>query len=169
MESTLYLDMSLLGSPLVRLESPNPVENIAETRFFSLWIHTAVRAVENTPTASGDMPIHTVTIVKAGELAPGEDDGTDLFKSSRTGTRYEDYPDDEETVDVQAVRVIVNVAREVREAGNALFKEGSIEKAVKEYRSLFLSFSDGFRSLVLSLGSRIATVSRCASSSSRRH
>jgi len=93
-----------------------------------------VRAIENTPTASGDMPIHPVTIVKAGELAPGEDDGTDLFKSSKTGTRYEDYPDDEETVDVQAVRVIVSIAREVREAGNALFKEGAIEEAVKEYR-----------------------------------
>jgi len=93
-----------------------------------------VRAIENTPTASGDMPIQSVTIIKAGELAPGEDDGTDLFRSSKLSTTYEDFPDDEDQVDVQSVRAVVNIAREVREAGNTLFKEGSIEDAVKEYR-----------------------------------
>jgi len=93
-----------------------------------------VRAIENTPTASGDMPIQPVTIIKAGELAPGEDDGTDLFKSTKVGSAYEDYPDDEDSVDVQTVRVVVNIAREIREAGNTLFKEGSIEDAIMEYR-----------------------------------
>ena len=103
-------------------------------------IHATVRAIENTPTGSGDMPIQSVTIIKAGELSPGEDDGSDLFRSSELSTTYEDYPDDEETVDIQSVRAVVNIAREIREAGNTLFKEGSIEEAVKEYRSSLYCF-----------------------------
>ncbi|KAF8324019.1 40 kDa cyclophilin [Clavulina sp. PMI_390] len=94
-----------------------------------------VRAIENTPTLSGDLPVSECLISGAGELAPGEDDGANALKEVKTaGDKYEDYPDDEDKVDINDVSVIVTAAKEIREGGNGLFKEGKIEEALYQYK-----------------------------------
>lgn len=71
-------------------------------------------------------------------LLPGEDDGTDIFKGvSVTGDQYEDYPDDEDKIDVHKIDLCISAAKEIREFGNNLFKEGKYEEALKQYRSEF--------------------------------
>lgn len=96
----------------------------------------SVRAIENTPTLSGDLPVSECTITAAGELAPGEEDGTDVFKDIKTtGDKYEDYPDDEDKVDINNLEVVITAAKEIREGGNALFKAGKYDEALQQYKS----------------------------------
>lgn len=94
-----------------------------------------VRAIEHTPTLSGDLPVSPCTIISAGELQPGEDDGTDVFRDIKTlGDKYEDFPDDEDKVDINKLEVIVQAAKEIREGGNALFKGGRYSEALDQYK-----------------------------------
>lgn len=100
---------------------------------------SVVRAIEHTPTLSGDLPLHECKILSAGELAPGEDDGTDIFRDIKTlGDKYEDFPDDEDKADIGSVEVVVQAAKEIREGGNALFKAGKYADALDQYKSAFL-------------------------------
>lgn len=79
-------------------------------------------------------------ILKAGALLPGEDDGTNVFKDVRTlGDKYEDYPDDEDKIDVNNIDVLVEAAKDIREGGNALFKAGKFQEALTQYRSEYQS------------------------------
>lgn len=87
---------------------------------------------------SGDLPVSECKITAAGELAAGEDDGTDVFKDVKTtGDKYEDYPDDEDKVDINDLNVIIAAAKEIREGGNALFKTGKYDDALQQYKSTF--------------------------------
>ena len=53
--------------------------------------------------------------------------------------QYEDYPEDQDPVDGQDIgekpEVALKIAREVREVGNKLFKEGKYEDALHKYQS----------------------------------
>ncbi|KAF8336448.1 peptidyl-prolyl cis-trans isomerase [Cantharellus anzutake] len=96
---------------------------------------SVVRAMENTPTASGDAPILPVKIAKAGELKPDEDDGTVTYRNpDLPSSKYEDYPDDETSIDVQNVEAVINIAREIREDSNSLFKAGKYNEALDQYQ-----------------------------------
>lgn len=57
------------------------------------------------------------------------------------GDKYEDYPDDEDTIDINNVDVLVEAAKEIREGGNTLFKAGEFQEALTQYRSESFSFS----------------------------
>ena len=113
--------------------------------FSSIWPLNSclitVRAIENTPTAAGDAPILPVKIAKAGELKPGEDDGTALYRNpDLPGSKYEDYPDDEAGIDVNTLELATNAAREIREGGTSLFKEGKFNDAFDQYQSTWSYF-----------------------------
>ncbi|CAN6621766.1 peptidyl-prolyl cis-trans isomerase Cpr6p [Trichomonascus vanleenenianus] len=95
-----------------------------------------IRAVENTPTDSGDRPLEPAVIVDCGELDASEsipekaDDGT--------GDKYEDYPDDEEEA-VKSPESGLAAANEIKAIATKLFKEaaGDPEKkflALDKYR-----------------------------------
>ena len=98
---------------------------------------SVVRAVENTETSSGDAPVEPCVIADCGELAP--DDPTLTQPAAADGDVYEDYPEDQDPVDGQDIgekpEVALKIAREVREVGNKLFKEGKYEDALHKYQS----------------------------------
>ena len=97
----------------------------------------AVRAIENHPTSSGDVPTEPCTIAACGQLAPS--DPSLKTAASADGDPYEDYPEDQDALadgDVQEKpEVALRVAREIREVGNKLFKEGKAELALAKYQS----------------------------------
>ena len=101
-----------------------------------------MRAVENTETASGDVPVEACVIANCGQLAP--DDPALRESSTGDGDVYEDYPEDQDPVDGLDVgekpEVALRIAREVREVGNRLFKEGKFEDALHKYQSASNSF-----------------------------
>lgn len=96
-----------------------------------------VRAVENTPTSSGDVPTEPCTIVASGELDPSDPYLT-VSATSAEGDVYEDYPDDQDPIAEGDPRerpeVALKVARDVREVGNKLFKEAKAEEALGKYQ-----------------------------------
>jgi len=94
-----------------------------------------VRAIENTPTQSGDLPVLECTITTAGQLLPGEEDGTSVLKDIQTpGDKYEDYPEDEDKVDTNKIDVVINAAKDIREGGNVFFKAGKYDEALNQYK-----------------------------------
>ncbi|KAI0634595.1 peptidyl-prolyl cis-trans isomerase Cpr7 [Trametes polyzona] len=97
---------------------------------------SVVRAIENTETASGDVPVEPCIIADCGELPP--DDPSLAEPAAADGDVYEDYPEDQDPVDGQDVmesaEIALKIAREVREVGNKLFKEGKYEEALKKYQ-----------------------------------
>ena len=72
----------------------------------------SVRKVEQTPTGSGDTPISPCVITACGQLQPDDpslatsEGGADAF-----GDRYEDFPEDEERVEVSEPDVALQVDR----------------------------------------------------------
>ncbi|KAF8816328.1 hypothetical protein BYT27DRAFT_7184179 [Phlegmacium glaucopus] len=91
-----------------------------------------VRQIENFPTASGDVPTSPIIIADCGVLSPeelAEFDSTKGFKSDP----YEDYPVDEDK-DTENPEVALQIAKDVREYGNQLFKEGKAEDALQKYQ-----------------------------------
>lgn len=93
---------------------------------------SVVRAIENFPTSSGDVPTFPVTITDCGQLSP--DDPSLSIPAGGAGAEdpYEDYPEDDDR-DVQDPQVALKIAQEVRELGNKLFKEGKAEEALQKY------------------------------------
>jgi peptidyl-prolyl isomerase D len=91
-----------------------------------------VRAIENFPTASGDVPTSPINISACGVLSP--DDPSLVASETTVGDDYEDYPEDDDS-DVQNPEVALDIARKIRELGNKLFKDGQIELALKTYLS----------------------------------
>ena len=60
--------------------------------------------------------------------------------TSTDGDPFEDYPDDQDVLPDGDVKdkpeVALRVAREIREIGNKLFKEGKVEEALGKYQSM---------------------------------
>ncbi|KAI0672162.1 peptidyl-prolyl cis-trans isomerase Cpr7 [Trametes maxima] len=96
-----------------------------------------VRAIENTETASGDVPVEPCTIADCGELSPDDPSLVDAAAAT-DGDVYEDYPEDQDPVDGNDVlaspETALKIARDVREVGNKLFKEGKHEEALRKYQ-----------------------------------
>ncbi|PIL28839.1 hypothetical protein GSI_08884 [Ganoderma sinense ZZ0214-1] len=112
---------------------------------------SVVRAVENTETSSGDVPVEPCVIADCGQFSP--EDPSLSQPTAADGDVYEDYPEDQDPVEGQDVSqhppVALKIAREVREVGNRLFKEGQYEAALHKYQSAF-SFLSLFSRSVLS-------------------
>lgn len=97
---------------------------------------SVVRAVENSETSSGDVPVEPCVIMDCGQLAP--EDPALSQPTAADGDVYEDYPEDQDPVEGQDVSqappVALKIAKEVREVGNRLFKEGKYEDALHKYQ-----------------------------------
>ncbi|KAJ2919663.1 hypothetical protein MD484_g687, partial [Candolleomyces efflorescens] len=92
-----------------------------------------VRAIENNPTASGDVPLEPVEITDCGTLS--EDDPSlseSAVQEAEDGDPYEDYPEDEDR-NINEALICLEIAKAVREVGNRLFKEGKIDAAYQKY------------------------------------
>jgi len=96
-----------------------------------------VRQIENFPSASGDVPTSPIVIADCGVLSPEELAQFDSTRHSK-GDPYEDYPLDEDK-DTENPDVALQIAKDVREYGNQLFKEGKVEDALHKYQSGLLS------------------------------
>lgn len=93
-----------------------------------------VRQIENNPTATGDVPVQPVVIADCGALSA--DDPSLTRKESSDGDIYEDYPDDEDQ-ELGNPETVLQIAKVVREVGNALFKKGDFNGALQKYQSRF--------------------------------
>ncbi|KAI0074261.1 peptidyl-prolyl cis-trans isomerase Cpr7 [Panus rudis PR-1116 ss-1] len=98
---------------------------------------SVVRAIENHPTASGDVPTEPCTIADCGQLDPSDPSLKEVPKGA-DGDPYEDYPQDQDPLDPEGdvkdkPEACLRVARDVREVGNKLFKEGKIQEALTKY------------------------------------
>ncbi|KAF8581127.1 hypothetical protein K439DRAFT_1662453 [Ramaria rubella] len=91
-----------------------------------------VRQIERLPTSSGDVPNDAVVVTKSGVL-----DAADPFLTTSiapaNGDKYEDYPEDDDA-DVQNPDIALSIAKEIRELGNKLFKEGNARDALAKYQ-----------------------------------
>jgi peptidyl-prolyl isomerase D len=100
---------------------------------------SVVRQIENFPTSQGDAPTEPIVIADCGALDPSD---PSLSADATTGgDPYEDFPDDEERVDVHGnPELALEAAKKIRELGNALFKEGKTEAAYEKYQSTSIAF-----------------------------
>lgn len=99
-----------------------------------------VRAVENTPTSSGDVPNSPCTIAACGQLDPS-DPSLSASAAGADGDTYEDYPEDQDPITEgnpqERPEAALKIARDIREVGNKLFKEGKAEDALNKYQSAY--------------------------------
>ena len=103
--------------------------------FFELCVHflLPVRQIENYTTTSGDVPTAPIVIADCGVLSPEELAQLSTTKSDKVDP-YEDYPTDEDR-NTENPEVALQIAKDVREFGNQLFKEGKTEEALQKYQS----------------------------------
>lgn len=91
------------------------------------------------------MPTAPCVITDCGQLSP-DDPCLSESAAANDSDPYEDYPDDQDSVDGQNViekpEAALKVAREVREIGTKLFKEGKAEDALAKYQSRCLVLSE---------------------------
>lgn len=102
---------------------------------------SVVRAIENTPTDSGDKPNDEVVITDCGEFPldaplPRIDDGT--------GDTYEASIKDEPSIDINDPASVLKAITEIKEIGTKLFKEGKLELAYEKYRKAERYLKDYF-------------------------
>lgn len=88
-----------------------------------------VRTIENTETNEGDSPKQECTITDCGVLNQGDP----LVLDDGTGDRYEEYVEDEPTVDINKPETVFKAVSEIKDHGNKLFKEGKFDLALKKY------------------------------------
>jgi len=90
-----------------------------------------VRAIENYPTSSGDVPNQPIAIADCGLVAPGELEDS---QATKDGDAYEDYPEDEDRSTDDPAECL-RIARDVREVATRLFKEGKTTEALQKFES----------------------------------
>ncbi|KAJ7023453.1 peptidyl-prolyl cis-trans isomerase [Mycena alexandri] len=91
-----------------------------------------VRQIENSPTASGDVPIAAVVIADCGVLAADDPSLTEV-PAAADGDGHEDYPEDDDA-DVQDPAVALKIATELRAIATSLYKEGKTTLALAKYQ-----------------------------------
>jgi len=96
-----------------------------------------VRAIENHPTSTGDVPTSPIIITDCGVLSP-DDPSLKETAAGADGDPYEEYPDDEDR-NVQDPTIALDIAKAVREVGNKLFKEGKTADALQKYQKLYVT------------------------------
>ncbi|OBZ76033.1 Peptidyl-prolyl cis-trans isomerase D, partial [Grifola frondosa] len=97
-----------------------------------------VRKIENMPTSSGDVPVEPCVIAACGQLSADDPSLTEGVATAADGDPYEDYPEDQNLIDGEDVtdkpELALRIAREMRELGNKLFKEGKAADALEKYQ-----------------------------------
>lgn len=96
-----------------------------------------MRQIENYPTLEGDVPKDPVVIAECGILKPDDPSLTETAPAA-DGDPYEDYPEDDDH-DTQKPEVALEIAQNIREVANKLYKEGKIDLALQKYQSKTLS------------------------------
>ncbi|KZV98381.1 hypothetical protein EXIGLDRAFT_728114 [Exidia glandulosa HHB12029] len=98
---------------------------------------SVVRMMENVPTDSSecnDKPREKVWITACGELAADDPALLSPAAASASGAdKYEDYPEDDSR-DASKPSVALDIAKDIRESANGLFKTGKIPEALSCYR-----------------------------------
>lgn len=89
-----------------------------------------VRAIENNPTTTGDIPKESVVVADCGMLSP--DDPFLAERTSTNGDQYEDYPDDEDQ-ELGNPETVLQIAKTIREVATKLYKQGDITGALQKY------------------------------------
>lgn len=74
-----------------------------------------IRQIENTPCDSGDKPLSEVKITQSGQL--DLDDPLPVPAGKLEGDVFEDFPDDEESVDETKPETSIEVATKLKEIG----------------------------------------------------
>ncbi|CCO35901.1 peptidyl-prolyl isomerase D (cyclophilin D) [Rhizoctonia solani AG-1 IB] len=92
-----------------------------------------IRQIENQPTTSGDAPVAQCVITKCGELT--SDDELQLANQVPSdGDKYEDYPEDDDSDVQNNPQTALSIAREIKEVGTRLHKEGKLDLALEKYQ-----------------------------------
>jgi peptidyl-prolyl isomerase D len=111
---------------------------------FIIFVHLLpVRQIKDFPTALGDIPTAPIVIADCGVLSPKE-------LAHYVGTKgdkvdpYKDYPVDEDR-DTESPEIALQIANEVRECGNQLFK---MAKALQSGGCYSSSFTEGIISIL---------------------
>ncbi|CAE6480529.1 unnamed protein product [Rhizoctonia solani] len=92
-----------------------------------------IRQIENMPTSSGDAPVSPCVITKCGELT--SDDELELANATPPdGDKYEDYPEDDDSDVQNNPETALRIAKEIKEVGTALHKEGRLPEALEKYQ-----------------------------------
>ncbi|KAJ2708953.1 peptidyl-prolyl cis-trans isomerase cpr6 [Coemansia spiralis] len=91
-----------------------------------------VKAIEATPTDSGDKPQDPVVVENCGELAPGEDDG--CVPADGVPEDPEDYevPGDADADEIPP-QTLLDVGQKMKTSGNDEFRKGNLEAALAQY------------------------------------
>ena len=95
--------------------------------------HRTVRQIENTPTDKSDRPKLPVVIEDCGVLS--RHDPSLKAPQATDGDNYEDYPQDDTRDLEKDPATCLQIAKDVRELGNKLFKEGKVAEALAKYES----------------------------------
>jgi len=69
----------------------------------------SVRKVEQTPTKSGESPISPCVITACGQLQPDDPSLKPPEGVAESGDRYEEFPEDETSVDISKPEVALQV------------------------------------------------------------
>ncbi|KAG8836173.1 peptidyl-prolyl cis-trans isomerase cpr6 [Serendipita sp. 399] len=95
-----------------------------------------VREIENTKTTAGDVPVTPVVIADCGELSPDDPSLTSAAQVNvgEGGDPYEDWPEDEESVDAHKPEEALKIAGNIREIASGLFKKGDIQGAFGKFQ-----------------------------------
>ena len=87
--------------------SPPPLLSYAR---FTNW-GSSVRKVEQTPTSSGDAPASPCVITACGQLQPDDPSlEAPAPGTAESGDRYQEYPEDEDSVDISKPEVALQVS-----------------------------------------------------------
>lgn len=93
---------------------------------------SVVREMENQDTFSGDRPKRPVTIFDCGELTGDDYDKATEIAVDPTGDKYEDYPQDESTLD--SAQAAYDIAASTKEIGNKVLASTDYFGACKKYQ-----------------------------------
>jgi len=96
--------------------------------------------MENYPTKPGDEPVDPIVIVDCGVLALDDPSLAEESAAGADGDIYEDYPDDDDR-DTENPQVALDIAKNIREVANKLFKAGKVDVAFEKYQSMSSTFA----------------------------
>ncbi|EGW31360.1 uncharacterized protein SPAPADRAFT_61925 [Spathaspora passalidarum NRRL Y-27907] len=104
---------------------------------FGKVIHgkSVVREIERAKTNKENVPELPITIDECGEWNDGME--VPIFNACYDtigGDVYEEYPDDDETIDKESSESVFNASVKIKESGTLLFKAGEKYKAFLKYR-----------------------------------
>lgn len=94
---------------------------------------SVVRQVENIITEVGDKPSKVITIADCGELTGEAALAAEIKQPDALGDPYEDFPEDNDTGDLNAQKVLT-IAAACKDYGTTAFKAGNFELALEKYQ-----------------------------------